>query len=123
MTGHLPKGIRAAVFLSITIVVLAGGCDHPHSTPESATAIYDEVSQVSQALVGKRITIHGNFSLLGKIGPYIWLDSQQAVYLVSQGGVDGGKLYSEMEANSSRRLACSTFITSLAKRRDRTTRS
>ncbi len=29
MTGRLSKGLRAATFLSIAIVVLAGGCDHP----------------------------------------------------------------------------------------------
>jgi hypothetical protein len=34
------------------------------------------------AMIGKQITIHGKFSLLGKFGPYIVQDNQQVVYLV-----------------------------------------
>jgi hypothetical protein len=44
VTGHLLSGLHAAAFLSITIVILAGGCDHRRSTPKGATAVYDEVS-------------------------------------------------------------------------------
>jgi hypothetical protein len=63
-----------------------------------ATARSDEVSEVSQALVGKQITIHGKFSLWGKVGPYIVLSNQQAVYLeAKKGSFTWGKPYSEME--------------------------
>ena len=98
MTGRLSKGLRAATFLPIAIVVLAGGCHHPSSTPEGVSAASDEVSQLSQALVGKQITIHGKFSLLGKVGPYIVLDNRQVVYLENtKGSFTWGTPYSEME--------------------------
>jgi hypothetical protein len=106
VTGHLSKGLRAATFLSIAIVSLTGGCNHSRSTPEGVIAVPDEVSQVSPALVGKQITIHGKFSLWGKIGPYIWLANQQAVYLVPRGSFTWGKPYSEMEG----KLATATGI-------------
>ena len=94
MTGRLSKGLLAATSLSIAIVVLAGGCDHPRSTSEDATAVSDEVSQT---LIGKQITIRGKFSLRGKFGPYVLLGNQQVVYLVPRGSFTWGEPYSEME--------------------------
>jgi hypothetical protein len=96
VTGHLSEGLRAAAFLSITIVVLARGCDHPRSTPENATAAS---SEVSQALIGKQITIRGKFSLWGKFGGFVDLDNQQVVYIELRGPstFTWGKPYSEME--------------------------
>ena len=82
MAGRLSKGLRAATFLSIAIVVLAGGCDHPRSTPEDATAASYEVLHT---LIGKQVTIRGTFSLRGKFGPYVLLGNQQVVYLVPRG--------------------------------------
>ena len=78
MAGRLSKGLRAAIFLSIAIVVLAGGCNHPRSTPEDTTAVSHEVSQT---LVGRQITIRGKFSSLVKGDPYVVLDNQQEVYI------------------------------------------
>jgi len=78
VTGRLSKRLRAAAFLSIAIVVLAGGCDHPRSTPEDTTAVSREVSQT---LVGRQITIRGKFSSLVKGDPYLVLDNQQEVYI------------------------------------------
>ncbi len=78
MTGRLSKGLRAAIFFSIAIVVLAGGCNHPRSTPEDTTAVSHEVSQT---LVGRQITIRGKFSSLVKGGPGVVLDNQQEVYI------------------------------------------
>ena len=78
MTGHVSKGLCAAAFLSITIVALAGGCNHPRSTPEDATAVSHEVSQT---LVGRQITIRGKFASLVKGDPYVVLDNQQEVWI------------------------------------------
>ena len=102
VAGHLSKGVRAVAFLSITIIALAGGCNHPRSTPESATPASKGVTQpaneVSQAFIGKQITIRGKL-LLGKMGPYILLDNQQEVVLepdMSSGSFTWEKPYSEM---------------------------
>jgi hypothetical protein len=114
VAGNLSKGLCAAAVLSITVVALAGGCNHSRSTLEGATAVSDEVSQVSQALVGKQISIRGKFSLRGKVGPYIVLDNQQEVYLeATRGRLRGGNPTLKWRANSSPRLAPSGFITSL----------
>jgi hypothetical protein len=81
---------------AILIAFLSFSCSR--STPQAATAVSDEASQVSQALVGKQITIHGKFSLWGKVGPYIRLDNQQVVYLENtKESFTWGKPYSEME--------------------------
>jgi hypothetical protein len=81
---------------AILIVFLCFSCSR--STPEGATAVSDEVSQASQAMVGKQITIHGKFSLRGKVGPYIVLDNRQVVYLENtKGSFTWAKPYSEME--------------------------
>jgi len=76
VTGRLLKGLRAASFWPIAIVVLAGGCSHRRATPEDATAVTHEVSQ---ALVGKQITIRGKFVSLTKADPCVVLDNGQDV--------------------------------------------
>jgi hypothetical protein len=94
VAGYLSNDLCAGALLSITLIALAGGCDHSRSAPQNATA---SSSEVSQALIGKQITIQGKFSLLGKAGPYVVLDKQQVVYLVSRGSFTWGTPYSEME--------------------------
>jgi hypothetical protein len=78
VAGRLSKGLRAAIFLSIAMVVLAGGCNNPRSTPEDTTAVSHEVSQT---LVGRQITIRGKFASLVKGDPYVVLDNRQEVYI------------------------------------------
>ena len=80
-SGHLSEGIRTAAFLSITFVLLAGGCVHPRSTPEGATV----TNEVSHALVGNQITIRGTFSRRCKVPVCILLDNQQAVDVEPRG--------------------------------------
>jgi hypothetical protein len=80
-SGHLSKDIRSAAIFSIAFVLLAGGCNHPRSTQEGATAASDGVSQVSQTLVGKQITIRGTFSAGCKAPLCILLDNRQVVYI------------------------------------------
>lgn len=97
MTGCLSQGLRAATFLSalsVAIVVLAGGCNHPRSAPEDVTAVSYEALPT---LIGKQVTIRGKFSLRGKFGAYVLLDNQHGVYLVPSGSFTWGKPYSEME--------------------------
>ena len=80
---------------AILITFLCFSCSR--STPEGAPAVSDEVSQVSQALVGKQITIHGKFSLSCKVGACIGLDNRQVVHLIPTGSFTWGKPYSEMD--------------------------
>jgi hypothetical protein len=94
VTDYLSNSFRVTVFLSIPIVVLTGGCNHPRSTPQGRTATY---SEVSQARIGKQITIRGKFLLNGKIAPYVLLDNQQQVYLKPHGSFMWGDPYSAME--------------------------
>jgi hypothetical protein len=76
--------------------------NEPVSTPESASAVSNEVSHT---LIGKKSTIHGRFSLDGKIPPaFVMLDNDQAVYLPASWG--WGATYSEMEAESLQSSHC-----------------
>ena len=94
MSARLSKDLRAATLLSIVIVVVLKGCEHPRSTPEDASAVSYEVLPT---LIGKQVTIRGQFSLRGKFGPYVLLDNQKVVYLVSKGSFTWGKPYTEIE--------------------------
>jgi hypothetical protein len=98
VTGRFLKGLGAA--LAILIVGPAGGCHHPRSAPEDATAAEGATAtaaEVSPALIGKQITIRGTFSLRGKFGADVALGNQQVVYLVPRGSFTWGKPYSDME--------------------------
>lgn len=104
MTGRLAKGLRAATFLLVAVVVLAGGCDHPRATPEDATAASATAPSATvasyealQTLIGKQVTLRGTFSLNGKFGAYVLLGDQHGVYLVPSRSFTWGKPYSEME--------------------------
>jgi hypothetical protein len=88
----LKGSLRAAVLSTIT-VALAGGCNHPRSTPESATPTSETTTAESKgatatsneiwpAMIGKQITVRGKVAL-GKIGWYILLDNQQEIYILS----------------------------------------
>jgi len=81
LVDHLSNRLGSAAFFLIAIAILAGGCDHPASKNNGAnTTASSAGSQLSQALVGKRITIRGK--LLGfKCGPSIELDDGEAVCL------------------------------------------
>ena len=85
----------AATAILIAFLCFCFSCSRPR--PGVATPASDVVSQLSQALVGKQITIRGRFSLWGKFGPYVLLDNQDGVYLVSKTSFTGGNPYSEME--------------------------
>ena len=93
MAGGLLKGLHAAIFLSIGIVVLAGGCNHARSTPEDTAAVSHEVSQ---ALVGKQITIRGEFASVTKGDPYVVLDNEQEVWIGPRRSEEED-LYSKMD--------------------------
>jgi len=78
---------------AILIAFLCLSCSR--STPKGAASF--EVSQVSQTLAGKQITIRGKFLLGGKPGPYVLLDNRQVVYVLPTGSFTWGKPYTEME--------------------------
>jgi len=88
--GHLGAYSREVWPIKIISVDPALPCGPGMPKPD----FYDEVSQ---ALVGKQITIRGKFSLWGKVGPYVVLNNQQQVYLYATGSFTWGKPYSEME--------------------------
>ena len=78
------------------VVAPAAAHNQSRSIPEGSTAPSDKVSKVSQALVGKRITIRGIFSLKTKITTAsIWLASHEVVYLQHKG--EWGPSYSKWE--------------------------
>jgi hypothetical protein len=101
VAGNFFKHLCTAVIFSITFVALTGGGNCSRAISEAtplASRETSSVSEVSQALVGQRITVRGKFSLWGKLAPYITLDSRQAVYLVPKGSFTWGKPYSDMDS-------------------------
>src|SRR4029077_17848546 len=73
-------GLGSAAFFLIVIIILAGGCHHPRSKNDGNTTAFSAGSQLSQTLVGMRITIRGK--LLGfKCGLGIQLDDKDVVCL------------------------------------------
>lgn len=95
MKGYLSNGPDWAAFL-IVVAILAGGCHHPRSKNDGDTTAISAGSQLSQALVGKRITIRGGLFRF-KCGPGIQFDDGVVVCLVDippKSGLDDS--YAEM---------------------------
>jgi hypothetical protein len=53
---------------------------------------YDDLS----SLIGQQVTLSGEFSLRGKVGPFVLIDGRP-VYLVAKGSFGWGRPYSKME--------------------------
>lgn len=67
-------------------------------TPVDLTSASD--SELQQHL-GERVTMHGRFSLFGKLGPFILLGGRP-IYLVPKGSFSWGEPYSSMEGRDVR---------------------
>jgi len=72
---------RLGGFLLIVVATLAGGCHRPRSKNDGDTRAISAGSQLSQTLVGKRITIRGGLFRF-KCGPGIQFDDGAVVCLV-----------------------------------------
>jgi hypothetical protein len=90
--GHPPS----VAFFLIATAILAGGCNHPRSKSDVDTTTISDRSQLSQTLVGKRITIRGGLFRF-KCGPGIQFEDGAVVCLVDippKSGLDDA--YAEM---------------------------
>jgi len=81
LVANLWNGIGLAPFSLIAIAILAGGCHRPRSKNDGDTTAISAGSQLSQTLVGKRITIRGGLFRF-KCGPGIQFDDGDVVCLV-----------------------------------------
>ena len=90
--------------LSILLVVIlaAAACSQRALTPTPApfdlTGVPD--TELRQHL-GENVTMHGQFSLYGKIGPFI-LVAGRPIYVVPQGSFSWGESYASMEGQDVR---------------------
>ena len=80
MNVSLSNRLGWASFLLTAVAVLAGGCHRPPSKNDSDTPSISAGSQLSRALVGKRITIRGGLFRF-KCGPGIQFDDGHVVCL------------------------------------------
>jgi hypothetical protein len=78
---YFSNGLGSAAFLLTAAAILAGGCHHPRSKNDGDTTTISDRSQLSQTLVGKRITIRGGLFRF-KCGPGIQFDDGVVVCLV-----------------------------------------
>ena len=75
------------------LLATASGCVHYHPAPTDTTNVsHDNLHR----LVGQTITLRGNFSLRGKFGPYILVNSGP-VYLQPTGSFTWGRSWADME--------------------------
>jgi len=81
LLAHLSNRLGSAAFLLIIVANLAGGCHHPRSKDDGDTTAISAGAQLSQTLVGKRITIRGGLFRF-KCGPGIQFDDGDVVCLV-----------------------------------------
>lgn len=81
MKRYLSDGLDWTAFLLIAVAILAGGCHRPYSKSDGDTTAISAGSQLSQTLVGKRITTRGGLFRF-KCGPGIQFDDGHVVCLV-----------------------------------------
>jgi hypothetical protein len=80
MKGRLSKALGTPAFVLIVTAILVGGCQRSRSKNDGDTPTISAGSQLSQTLVGKRITIRGGLFKF-KCGPGIQFDDGTVVCL------------------------------------------
>jgi hypothetical protein len=78
--GYLSNELDWTAFLLIALAILVGGCNHSRPKNDGETTAITAGSQLSQALVGKRVTIRGGLFKF-KCGPGIQFDDGGVVCL------------------------------------------
>ncbi|HEY3026009.1 MAG TPA: hypothetical protein VGJ55_07660 [Pyrinomonadaceae bacterium] len=93
--------------ISLAILFAAAGCAHRASVPRAVQPALTPVDLTSapdselQQHLGERVSMRGQFSLRGKVGPFI-LVAGRPIYLVSKGQFSWGEPYASMEGKEVR---------------------
>ena len=96
--------------LFVVVFLLAASCVNKNALPSKAqvspqTNVNLNLNEASESEllnhVGKKVTMHGKWSLRGKIGPYI-LAANGPIYVVSQGSFSWSEKYGRMEGKEVR---------------------
>ena len=86
--------------ISLAAVLAAAGCAQRAPTPTTFDLTNAPDNELQQHL-GENVTMHGQFSLYGKIGPFI-LVAGRPIYLVAHGSSAWGEPYASMEGQDVR---------------------
>ena len=93
--------------ISLAILLATAGCAHRASVPRAVQPARSPIdltnapdSELQQHL-GQRVTMRGQFSLRGKLGPFI-LAGGRPIYLVPKGSFSWGEPYASMEGKEVR---------------------
>ena len=92
--------MNTLVSLSLAALLAAAGCAQRAATPTPFDLTSAPSSELQQH-VGENVTMHGQFSLYGKIGPFI-LVAGRPIYLVARGSLSWGEPYASMEGQDVR---------------------
>ena len=93
--------------ISLAILFAAAGCAHRASVPLPVPPAQSPIDLTSasdselQRHLGERVTMRGQFSLRGKVGPFI-LAGGRPIYLVAKGTFPWGEPYASMEGKEVR---------------------
>ena len=86
--------------ISLAALLAAAGCAQRAATP-TPLDLTGAPDTEWQRHIGENVTMHGKFSLYGKIGPFI-LVAGRPIYLVPRGSYSWGEPYTSMEGQDVR---------------------
>jgi hypothetical protein len=97
-------GMNIRLAISLAILFATVGCPHRASVPpavQPATPVNltSAADSELQKHLGERVTMQGQFSLRGKVGPFI-LVGGRPIYLVPKGTFSWGEPYAKMEGQN-----------------------
>jgi len=107
MSVDTNQSMNTGLAISLAILLAPAGCAHRASVPRAVQPALTAVDLTSapdselQQHLGERVTMIGQFSLRGKVGPFI-LVAGRPIYLVPKGNFSWGGPYASMEGQDVR---------------------
>jgi hypothetical protein len=106
---------EARLAILLVLLMATAGCAHRVSSPLEAQRAQTPLDLTGasdaelQQHLGQLVTMRGQFSLRGKVGPFI-LVAGRPVYLVSKGSFSWGEPYARMEGQDVRVTGTLRFV-------------
>ena len=106
---HALERMNTRLSISLVVLLAAAGCAQRASTPTPTTLdLTSAPDRELQQHLGENVTMHGQFSLYGKLAPFIQVGGRP-IYIEPHGSFSWGEPFASMEGHDVRVIGTLRF--------------